>query len=99
VRGRAGGGDHDPPRDHPWINFGAWGWPRSFCGGGRVIGTDSELAARARLQFADGTTLEDTVDVGVVLFLTDDPIRLPATVAITDLAGSVLATYEAFGSL
>ncbi len=57
VRGCAGGGGGDPVRDHPWINFGAWGWTSFFCGGGRVIGVDSERAARARLRFADGMTL------------------------------------------
>lgn len=96
VRGYAGGGDGDPPRDHPWINFGAWGWPRFFCGGGTVIGTNSERAARARLLFADGTTVEDAVDAGIVLFMTEAPVRLPATVEILDGTGSVLTTYEAF---
>jgi len=97
VRGCAGGGDGDPPRDQPWINFGAWGWPRFFCGGGTVIGTNSERAARARLLFANGTTLEDAVDAGIVLFMTEAPVRLPATVEILDGSGSVLTTYEAFG--
>jgi hypothetical protein len=96
VRGFAGGGDNDPPRDHPWINFGAWGWPRFFCGGGSVIGTNSERAARARLRFAQGTTLEDAVDAGVVLFMTENPVQLPASVDILDGTGSLLATYEAF---
>lgn len=93
---RAGGGGDDPARDHPWINFGAWGWPRSFSGGGSVIGVNSERAARARLRFADGTRLEDSVDSGVVLFMTDAPVRLPVTVEILDGAGSMLTTYEAF---
>src|SRR2546425_12285218 len=96
VRGCAGGGGGDPPRDHPWINFGAWGWPRSFNGGGSVIGTESERAALARLRFADGTTLEDSVDTGVVLFMTEASVRLPATVEILDGTGSVLTAYRAF---
>jgi hypothetical protein len=61
-----------------------------------VIGTNSERAARARLLFADGTTLEDAVDAGIVLFMTEAPVRLPATVEILDGTGSVLTTYEAF---
>jgi len=99
VRGRAGGGGSDPPRGLPWINFGAWGWPRFFCGGGRVIGKDSERAAQARLRFSDGTTLEDTIDADVVLFMAKDPVRLPATVEIMDETGSVMTTYEAFKGL
>ena len=96
VRGCAGGGGGDPARDHPWINFGAWGWPHSFSGGGRVIGVNSEDAAGAKLRFADGTTLEDSVDAGVVLFMTKGPVRLPVTVEILDGTGSMLATYKAF---
>ncbi|MDQ6948793.1 MAG: hypothetical protein M3256_21675 [Actinomycetota bacterium] len=61
-----------------------------------MIGTNSERAARARLLFADGTTLEDAVDAGIVLFMTEAPVRLPATVEILDRTGSVLTTYEAF---
>ncbi len=99
VRGSAGGGGADPPRAHPWINLGAWGWPGFFCGGGRVIGTDSKRAARARLRFSDGTTLEDTVDADVVLFMTHDSVKLPATVEILDPAGSILTTHEAFKAL
>jgi hypothetical protein len=61
-----------------------------------VIGAESERAALARLRFADGTTLEDSVDSGVVLFMTEASVRLPATVEILDGTGSVLTTYEAF---
>ena len=96
VRGCAGGGGGDPPRDHPWINFGAWGWPRFFCGGGRVIGVDAERAVRASLRFADGLSLDDSVDGGVVLFMSESSVRLPATVEIVDGTGSVLTSYEAF---
>jgi hypothetical protein len=96
VRGCAGGGGGDPPRDRPWINFGAWGWPRFFYGGGSVIGTESERAALARLRFADGTSLEDSVDAGGVLFMTEAPVRLPVTVEILYGTGSVLERYKAF---
>jgi hypothetical protein len=96
VRGCAGGSGGEPPRDHPWINFGAWGWPRFFCGGGRVIGVDAERAVRARLRFAGGPSLEDSVDAGVVLFMSETSVRLPATVEIVDRTGSMLTSYEAF---
>ena len=84
-------------RRHPWISFGAWGWPRFFCGGGKVIGADSERATHARLRFADGTTLEDSIDEGVALFMTDGPVKMPVTVEILDRTGAMLTTYEAFG--
>lgn len=79
--------------------FGAWGSPRFFSGGGRVIGTDSERAARARLRFADGMTLEDSVEAGVVLFISEAPVRLPATIEIFDGTGTRLTMYDAFKRL
>jgi hypothetical protein len=99
VRGNAGGGHGDPPRSQPWVNFAAWGWPRFFCGGGRVIGAGSERARRARLGFTNGTMLEDSVEEGTVLFMTDDPVQLPATVEIRDEAGVTLARYQEFHGL
>jgi hypothetical protein len=50
----------------------------------------------ARLRFADGPSLEDSVDVGVVLFMSETPVQLPATVEIGDGTGSMLTSYEAF---
>lgn len=97
VRGSAGGGGGDPVREHPWINFGAWGWPRFFSGGGKVIGAGSERATHARLRFADGTTLEDVIDAGIVLFMSDGPVRMPVTVEILDQTGAMLTTYQALG--
>ena len=97
VRGSAGGGVATPVRDHPWINFGAWGWPRFFFGGGKVVGAGAERATHARLRFADGTTLEDSIDAGVALFMTDGPVQMPVTVEILDRTGAMLTTYQAFG--
>src|ERR1700680_1736694 len=46
VKGLAGGGAGDPPRDQPWVNFCGWGWPRSFRGGGWVIGRGAGARGR-----------------------------------------------------
>jgi hypothetical protein len=96
MRGCAGGAGGDPARAHPWIDFGAWGWPQFFCGGGKVIGAGSERARQARLRFANGTTLEDTIDAGIVLFITEVPVQMPVTVEILDGTGAMLTTYQAF---
>jgi hypothetical protein len=64
-----------------------------------VIRTDSERAAQARLRFADGLTLEDSVDAGVVLFMSEAPVRLPATIEIFDGTGTRLTMYDAFKRL
>src|SRR5712691_6895425 len=34
VTGLAGGGEGEPQRDQPWVNFCGWGWPSAFCSGG-----------------------------------------------------------------
>ena len=96
VKGLAGGGEGDSPRDQPWVNFCGWDWPRSFCGGGWVIGRGSEAAARVRLRFRGGPMLEDTVDDGVVLLIADARVDVPATAEILDASGSLLARHSAF---
>ena len=92
----AGGSEGNPPRDQPWVNFCGWGWPNSFCGGGWVIGSGSEAAARVRLRFRRGSLLEDTVDDGVVLLISDARVEVPATAEILDASGSLLASHSAF---
>jgi hypothetical protein len=65
-----GGGGGQPYRSRPWVNFAA-GWnAHLFAAGGHVTGQGAEAACLVRLTFADGTTIEDTVDNGVVLFFT-----------------------------
>ena len=96
VSGMAGGSGSDPPRDHPWLNLGAWGWPdHGFCGGGKVIGTGREAAGRVRLRFKNGVELEDTVDDGLVLFMTDRVVQVPTSVGILDGGGLILASHPA----
>jgi len=53
----------------------------------------------AGLRFADGPSLEDSVDAGIVLFMSETPVRLPATVEIVDGTGTLLTRYEAFKGL
>jgi hypothetical protein len=96
VDGLAGGGIGDPSRDQPWVNFCGWGWPRSFCGGGWVIGSGSQAAARVRLRFRGGPMLDDTVDEGVVLLIADSRVDVPATAEIFDAKGFLLASHSAF---
>ena len=96
VSGLAGGGEGDPPRDQPWVNFCGWGWPRSFHGGGWLTGRGSEAAARVLLRFRTATTLEDSVDDRVVLFITNARVDMPAAAEILDVSGARLAIHSAF---
>ena len=96
VSGMAGGGGSDPHRDRPWVNFAGWGWPGGFSGGGRVVGSGCEEATRVRLRFKNGVELEDTVDDGLVLFIADRVVKVPASADILDSAGLPMASHPAF---
>jgi hypothetical protein len=91
-----GGGGREPRRSRPWVNFAA-GWnAQQFSAGGHVIGQGAEAASLVRLTFADGTTIEDTVGNGVVLFFASRRVSFPARVEILGAAGNVLAEYDEF---
>ena len=94
VTGAAGGGGSDPPRDHPWVNLGGWGWPdHGFRAGGRVVGTGNEAAEQVRLTFKNRVQLEDEVTAERVLFSTDESVELPARVEVLDGTGRVVGSH------
>jgi sugar (pentulose or hexulose) kinase len=91
-----GGGGHAPMRTKPWLNLAAQWGPDHFAAGGHVEGTGSELAVKVRLVFADGFTLEDNVDAGIVLFFEPRSLAFPADVVILDEHGGLLTKYKEF---
>lgn len=94
VTGGAGGGDSDmPPRSKPWINLAGGGWPDQFYAGGRIHTAGIDVA-RVQMRFADGLTLEDDAEHAIALFITDDAVRLPASVALLDDSGTAIALHE-----
>ena len=96
----AGSGEGDgPPRDRPWVNFTTAWDARHFAGDGDVAGGGATQARRVRVTFADGTTLADTMDNGVVLFWTSPGVTFPAHIEIHGAAGEVLAAYDDFDYL
>ncbi len=56
----------------------------------------SEAAAQVRLRFQEGPPLQDPVEDGVVLFLVDGPVHMPATADILDSGGALLASHSTF---
>ena len=64
--------------------------------GREAIGDGAEQAGLVRLTFTGGTTIEDTVDNGVVLFATSPGPESRARVEILSGAGAVLAEYDEF---
>ena len=95
--GGAGGGvDSGPHRGYPWVNLGGGGWPQQFYAGGQVLEQGAEVA-RVRLRAANGTVLEDMVEDGVVLFLTDDAVQMPVAAELLDGSGHVVSQHTAMG--
>jgi hypothetical protein len=99
VASPIGGGGGQPYRSRPWVNFAA-GWnAHLFAAGGHLTGQDAETAHLVRLTFADGTTIEDVPDNGVVLFYASPGVVFPARVEILTAAGDLLAEYNEFNDL
>jgi hypothetical protein len=96
VEGGAGGDSSLRDRDPPTANLGCGGWPNRFYAGGRVLDTARHVE-RVQLIGSNGTTLEDTVDDGWVLFLTDQPVELPVQVQLYDGAGRMVNYHLLFG--
>ncbi|HEX3272255.1 MAG TPA: hypothetical protein VHR15_16535 [Ktedonobacterales bacterium] len=100
VMGGAGGSAEEPPerapkRGHPWVNLGGGGWPRQFYTGG-AIEEDNGAVARVLLRSANGVELEDTVEHGEVLFLSDNVIQAPLEVELCDGAGNLVGRHMTF---
>jgi hypothetical protein len=100
VIGGSGGSAEEPPesapkRGHPWVNLGGGGWPRQFYAGG-AIEEDNGAVARVLLRSANGIELEDTVEQGEVLFLSDDVIQTPLEVELYDGAGNLAGSHMLF---
>ena len=94
-----GGGGADPYRARPWANFAAAWSADLFAAGGTVTGNGAEAAHLVRLTFANGTSIEDQVHNGVVLFYTSPGVAFPASVEISTSTGDVLAAYDEFNDL
>jgi len=82
----------EPERSTPWVNLGAsWAGRHGFIGGGRVHGAD---VARVRARFVNSVEVEDSIDHGSALLVTEEAIALPAAIALLDRHGSVIARQD-----
>jgi hypothetical protein len=99
VMGCAGGSAEDPPenaptRGHPWANPGGGDWPSQFYAGGAI--EEDNGVARVRLRSANGVELEETVESGEVLFMTDDAVQTPIEVELYDSSGNLVGRHMLF---
>ncbi len=88
------GGDikYYPVRSYPWANLAGGGWEDRFWAGGHVIDNGLDVA-RVRLTGSNGQVLEDTVDDGLVLFVTDQKVRVPVQVELYNHSGEVVGQH------
>lgn len=93
TAGGSGGSDGDRPVCEPRVNLGGGGGP-GFYAGGRVLSAGVDVA-HVRLTCANHLVLEDDTEAGVVLFITEDEARLPATADLYDRAGNHVASHQA----
>jgi len=94
----AGGANFHPAenisRGHPWVNL-AGGWSRNFLwAGGRVL-DDGLDVVRVRLISENGIVLEDTVQDGLALFISDRWVERPLQVELYDRSEKLLGTHQA----
>jgi hypothetical protein len=81
---------------------GSWqgvGQPGRKLGARRILGRctvedSGQGVVRVRLTDAEGRTFEDTVNDGVVLFISEEPVAMPMRVELYDEDGRVVATEE-----
>jgi len=95
VRGGAGGAGGGPRRSTPWVNLGGGGWPDRFFAGGWIDDAGLDID-RVALRFANGVTLHDDSSERVALFIADENVAMPGTVALIDRAGHQIATHQPF---
>jgi hypothetical protein len=98
----AGGGNvaevgHSPKRSHPYANLAGGGGEGGFWAGGRVISNGLDMV-RVRLISKNGNVLEDTVQDGLVLFVSDQNVQMPIKVELYDRSGKLVATHQALPS-
>jgi hypothetical protein len=99
FRGAAGDGITGTPGpvvEQGWTNLGGGGMPDHFYAGGTVADHGLDVV-RIRLVGKNGTAIEDIVENGIVLFLTDQPITLPIEAEIYDRSGKLVYQHQVLG--
>ncbi len=90
----AGWGENVPVRNQPWANLGGGGDGNVFYAGGYV--SDNGLGVTlARLISNNGVVLEDTVENGMILFLTNQNVEMPVQVELYNGASELVGSHRA----
>lgn len=87
-----GGVEGMPKRDAPWVNMGG-SWKKNlFWAGGRVLDNGLNVV-RVQLVAENGIILEDTVQDGIVMFVSNETLPLPVQVELYDGSGKLVGTH------
>lgn len=89
----AGGAGELPARGFPWANLGG-NWGRDGFRAGGTVEDAGEEVTLVRLTDAEGRSFEDTVDDGVVLFISDEAVAMPMRVDLINAEGHVVGSDE-----
>jgi hypothetical protein len=95
AHGVAGDGSERglPERGHPWANLGGGWGSDGFRAGGTVEDAGKGIVL-VRLRDREGRVFEDTVDQGIVLFLSNDPVVMPMRVELLDSRAVVVGGHD-----
>jgi hypothetical protein len=100
FRGAAGdgimGSSPGPVVERAWANLNGGGMPNHFYAGG-FVADHGEGVTMVRLIAKSGTTVEDTVEEGMVLFLTDQAIDLPIEAELYNQEGKLVYKHKVLG--
>ncbi len=100
FRGAAGDGivGHNPGPvvERAWANLNGGGMPNHFYAGG-FVADHGQGVTKVRLIAKSGTTIDDTVEEGMVLFLTDQAVDLPIEAELYDQEGKLLYKHKVLG--
>ncbi len=81
-------------RSQPWINLGGGGDENNFSSAGYV--SDHGLGVTlVRLISSNGVVLEDTVENGIVLFVTNQNVEMPVQVELYDATNNLVGSNRA----
>jgi hypothetical protein len=89
-------GTHDPVHNQPWVSlFGGGGYGNDFYAGGYVNAIGAAIES-VHLVSDNGIVLKDSVENGLVLFVTDQPVEMPVKAELYDQTGQLVASHNAF---
>ncbi|HEY4385044.1 MAG TPA: hypothetical protein VGN34_11295 [Ktedonobacteraceae bacterium] len=93
--GAAGGEGEQggPVRNHPSVRLGGGGWPDYFFAGGTVIEQGYSIV-QVRLIAGNGTVMEDNVEDGLVVFVSEEQVTLPIRAELYDHTGNLVGNHS-----